>query len=417
MVIHIHKGATQIGGNFIKLKTANTTILVDAGMPLDFEDMTFEEQAKIKEDAALWLSTVEAVFISHAHADHYGLLNQLDKKIPVFMSEETKVLLSMNPFCSVNINEMNIRVIPIRSKVVFKDFTITAYHVDHSAFGACAFLFEADDKSILYSGDIRLHGPKGKLYRLLPRNVDYMLLEGTNIELEEECKSEREISRIFTQEFISHPETLHTIWCSGQNIDRIVAIYKACKRTNKILVIDPYTAVILKKIAGHNSKIPNPLTFEDVKVYFPRRLTSALAHKHPTNFTIELQPWKNKISYEDIATNPKKYVMTVRESVVDFMKQLIIRKVPIRFTVSKWEGYWNSPKLMRFKTFIEQNCQQTPIIHTSGHSDVDGLRSIVRHVRPRVIIPIHTYAPNLFKDKIASDTRVWCPLENVDYNL
>ena len=38
---------------------------------------------------------------------------------------------------------------------------------------------------------------------------------------------------------------LFFIACSSQNIDRIVSIYRACLRTNRIFVIDPYTALIL----------------------------------------------------------------------------------------------------------------------------------------------------------------------------
>jgi len=44
------------------------------------------------------------------------------------------------------------------------------------------------------------------------------------------------------------------VWCSGQNIDRLVTVYKACRKTRKQFVIDMYTAEILRAIG--NPKLP-----------------------------------------------------------------------------------------------------------------------------------------------------------------
>ena len=38
------------------------------------------------------------------------------------------------------------------------DLSVTAYPVDHSAFGAVAYLIEHGGKRLLYTGDLRFHG-------------------------------------------------------------------------------------------------------------------------------------------------------------------------------------------------------------------------------------------------------------------
>ena len=67
-------------------------------------------------------------------------------------------------------------------------FTITPYLVDHSAADAYAFLIEAEGKRLFYSGDLRSHGRKGKLFENLlkhpVRDIDALFLEGTMLHRE-----------------------------------------------------------------------------------------------------------------------------------------------------------------------------------------------------------------------------------------
>ena len=60
-------------------------------------------------------------------------------------------------------------------------FTVTPYLVDHSAYGAYAFLIEADGKRLFYSGDFRAHGRKGKLFdgfiKNHPKDIDVLMID------------------------------------------------------------------------------------------------------------------------------------------------------------------------------------------------------------------------------------------------
>ena len=63
--------------------------------------------------------------------------------------------------------------IDIRDQEPFyiKEVKITPYTVDHSAYGAFMFLIEADNKRVLYTGDYRNHGYKGKLFKPMLKNI------------------------------------------------------------------------------------------------------------------------------------------------------------------------------------------------------------------------------------------------------
>ena len=274
------------------------------------------------------------------------------------------------------------------------DTKVTAYIVDHSAYGACAYLIECNGKRILYSGDIRLHGVKGVLYRNLPKDVDYLLLEGTNILRAKNNPTERDIENQFVEAFNEAPDALHLVWCSAKNIDRICALFRACIRCGRTLVLDPYTANVLAAVAQLNPHIPTVTTTKQMRVYFPYYLTKRLLELNPESYIYSLEPRKNKVSYDDFITNPKRYVMLVRPSSVTYLERLNVRH--IRLIKSIWGGYWNEPNTERFRHWVKEYCEQVKDIHSSGHADTQSLQRIAQFVNPKTIIPIHTDSPSSF---------------------
>mgnify|MGYP000582788528 FL=1 len=93
MKITVHRGMNQIGGNVIEISTDKTKILLDAGLELetleDKEVIKTEDVAETELDLEKLLSENDfsAIFISHYHADHVGLLS-LAKNLPsVYMGK------------------------------------------------------------------------------------------------------------------------------------------------------------------------------------------------------------------------------------------------------------------------------------------------------------------------------------------
>lgn len=165
------------------------------------------------------------------------------------------------------------------------NITVTAYTVDYSAFDACAFLIEAEGKRVLYTGDIRIHGSKGVLYKKLPHNVDCLIMEGTNIGGGKTIKTERDVAEALIDRFLDTSDKLNYIWCSGQNIDRILAIMKAVASSRKTLVVDVYVAACMYEINKLTGSTPSPM-WSNIRVLYPWGYNS---QEVGTNYCLEFQ--------------------------------------------------------------------------------------------------------------------------------
>ena len=395
MTLTIHRGTHEIGGSCVEICSDKTKILIDLGMPLDYDKRSREEQTEIRHNAEEWCKGADAIFLSHAHADHYGFLDLLPQDTPIYATEESFAMLALDGILGDDPTKP-LEKHPLKSgqSCEVADIKVTAYTVDHSAYGACAYLIECDGKRILYSGDIRLHGVKGVLYKNLPKDVDYLLLEGTNVLRVKSNPTERDIENQFVEAFNDAPDALHLVWCSAKNIDRICALFRACIRCDKTLAIDPYTANVLAEVAQLNPHIPTVTTAKQMRVYFPYYLTKRLLERNPESYIYSHEPRKNKVSYNDFMTKPKRYVMLVRPTTLTYLQRI---KVPrIRLIKSIWNGYWDEPSTECFRSWAKEYCEAVKDIHSSGHADTQSLQRIVEHIRPQTIIPIHTDSPSSF---------------------
>ena len=404
MILTIHRGTHEIGGSCVEIRTDKAKILIDLGMPLDYDKHTTEEQTEIRHNDEEWCKGADAIFLSHAHADHYGFFDLLPDETPIYATEESFAMLALDGILGDDpTKHLEKHTLKSGQSCEVADIKVTAYTVDHSAYGACAYLIECDGKRILYSGDIRIHGVKGVLYRNLPKDVDYLLLEGTNILRAKNNPTEREVENQFVEAFNEAPDALHLVWCSAKNIDRICALFRACSRCRKPLVVDPFTANVLAAVAKLNPHIPTVTTAKQMRVYFPYYLTKRLLERNPESYIYSLEPRKNKVSYNDLITNPKRYVMVVRPSAVSYLERLNF--IHIRLIKSIWGGYWKEPNTERFRSWAKEHCDAIKDIHSSGHADIQSLQRIVEFVNPQTIIPIHTDSPSSF-------SAIFC-----DYNI
>ena len=154
-------------------------------------------------------------------------------------------------------------------------------------------------------------------------------------------------------------------------------------------------------VAQLNSKIPTATTAEQMKVYFPHRLTKRLTERNKDQYIYSLNPKQNKVSYDDFSGSPEKYVMLVRPTILTYLHR--IKAARIRLIKSIWGGYWDEPNTERFRSWVEEHCEQVKDIHSSGHADTQSLQRIVEFVRPKTIVPIHTDAPKRFCDIFVND--------------
>lgn len=411
MKFKIHRGTKEIGGSCVEVWTASTRILLDFGMPLvnkdksEFDFNQFKrltpreliEHGVLPDIKGLYDEkdkTIDGVIISHPHQDHFGLINFIHKNIQFHLGEATHKLIEIsNIFTPQEIHIDKVNYFEKEKSFQIGDILFTAYWVDHSAFDSYSFLVEADGKRLFYSGDFRSHGRKANAFNWFthnaPQHVDYLLLEGTTIGRESKpFKTEAEIEYDLVKVF-QEQDKINLVYSSGQNIDRIVSVFRACKKTNKILVVDVYVAKILKELSMF-AKIPFPSKeFEKLKVMFPyftsKRLTKEGNEKILYEFT------QYKITKEQISEQSNEIVMIVRPSMQKDLEN-ISNLDGGNLTYSMWEGYLQKSGTKKFLDYLISRNFTIHKIHTSGHADTATLKKMVEAINPKNIVPIHTFS-------------------------
>ena len=277
---------------------------------------------------------------------------------------------------------------------IIGDITITPYWNDHSAFDAYSFIIDAGDKRLFYSGDFRSNGRKSGAYRWLlhnpPKDIDYLILEGTSIGKKDSI-SEDEVEHKMLDIFKGTENGCY-VWTSSQNIDRLVSVYKACLKAQKTLVLDIYTANVLN-ILSDFAGLPSPLKGHNLKVLFTNRTTTKLYQSKREDLIF---PFTNsKITSEELSQSPGQYVMLVRPSMMAEIKKIGWKDGILVY--SMWDGYKTKPYSARFLDYFTQNGFDTIDVHASGHAGEQTLVEFVNALNPQNIIPIHTFHKNQYQ--------------------
>lgn len=400
MKVRIHRGTQQIGGTCIELAAEQSTgrILLDLGRPLDVQDA--DAEAAVPEVPGLrnGADDLYGVLISHPHQDHVGLIEYVAPSIPVGIGFAGQQILDR---AAGWLGRPTLSGRPLHhwksgTPTQFGPFTVTPYLVDHSAYDAYALLVEADGQRLFYSGDFRGHGRKRALFdRLLadpPRNIDVLLMEGTVIGRDNEAVdflSEDALEAQFVERFHA-AQGLSLVWTSAQNIDRLVTLYRAAKRTGKRLVLDAFTAEMLA--ATGNRNIPQADWPDHIGVYVPDWMRRKI--KREERFDL-LEPFKTNRVYLERLDPSGQDVMLFRPGLL----KEVAAKAPLaraQLLYSNWSGYLKDDSTLAVRQWLEE--KQIPIhhIHTSGHASVPDLKRFAGALAPSRLVPIHSFHCDAF---------------------
>ena len=376
MKIHIHRGQNQIGGNIVEISTQKTKILLDVGLELDDE-----KNKSLPAIPGLFdYKGYDAVFISHYHGDHLGLAYRIHKDIPLYMGEKSARIVQASDAYKRVPTVTPSGFLEHKKPIAIGDITVTPYLCDHSAFDSYMLLCEADGESILYTGDFRGNGrkPYDWLLSELPGKVDKLICEGTTLSRDGYVAvTEQELEEQAVQLFRQRTGPVFVLQ-SSMNIDRIVTMYRATKRSGRIFLEDLYMADITSAIGG---SVPNP-AFADVYAF----ITSATRYEG-------LKKYPHRIGKDRIAKRP--FVMCVRTSMLRYLQGLS-KKMDFQdglLVYSFWSGYKETEDMKRFLSACEAMGLKIVTLHTSGHADYESIKKLVATVNPTEIIPIHTEAP------------------------
>jgi len=395
MKICIKRGAHQIGGSCVEIAADNgKKIMIDIGMPLS-EDFVAPSQ-KFMPD--IEYDGLEALLISHPHGDHYMLAGFLEKKVPVYIGRAAAAIINAaNSYSPNKVELRNTQPIEHKKQLTITDtFRVTPYLTDHSAYDAYMFLIEADGKRVLYTGDFRNHGRKASLVNKMmarpPKNIDVMLIEGTNVYpsksetaeaaadvASKSCKSfisEEDLEKKFQCEF-EQAKGIAAVWSSCQNIDRLVTIFKAAKRAKRKLVLPRQVGYIVQEIG--NKKLPG---FNSSDVY-----------KYKNN-----PEKRHEIETEMMLKNPENYVVFLTSPITRDLLSAGLFNSDAVFIWSLWNGYKRQEHTAQtLNAIAATGAKIADDLHVSGHASLTTLVEFVDKLNPSRLVPVHTEHPQSFK--------------------
>jgi ribonuclease J len=423
--IIIHRGAHTIGGSCIEIRSGNNRIVLDLGMPLmgkggaelDEEKLIAPslENGILPDVVGLYKNQqpqVDAVLISHSHQDHHGLLNHIHPSIPVYLSRGSQAMIEISKV-----------FYPEQSKIFFDNqhtfkhwesfnigpFKVTSHLMDHSGFDASAFLIETEDKKIFYTGDFRGHGYKGKVLDNLIQNpikdIDCLLMEGTTLGGQHSVgyASEEEVSEGLQEVFINQKD-ISFVTASGSNIDRIVAIYKACIRAKKTLVLDLYTYYVLEQLKPISKKLP-PHKNDNIRIYYLKGHAQTIADNLDKKILYKYK--SRKIETDEIVKNREDFVLKLPLSGMEKIAKELVKEKPLehaKFIFSMWSGYLEMGDC--YYDFCNKYKTTLTKVHVSGHAYLDDLKSLAGALNPKNLVPIHTLSGDDFEKYFDNVLRV-----------
>lgn len=401
MEIVIHRGTHEVGGSCVEISTGSSCLLIDFGLPLSWEanqERTSCLPSSLVEKIGKSDFNLDGVLLSHAHLDHYGLADFIPPGIPIYASKATETLIQITSEINPD-KRVQLKLNNFKSGKPFKigEFSVTPYLMDHSAFDAHAFLIEGDSRSIFYTGDFRSHGRKARLFnRLLanPPRVDVLLVEGTLLgsRQEELTFSEPKLETKLIK-IIEKTKGIVFVTTSSQNIDRLVTIFRAAKRTNRKLILDFYTAEVLQRLQPFSKHLPQA-SWPRIMVCFPRFLFRHFSQIGKQEIMKKHAQYGR--SWDNLAKVAKESVILMRPP---FMKD-VENKFDLTgstWVYSMWEGYLKqSDSMMRLKSWMDKHGVNFELVHTSGHAKLEDLIRLLNSLKPEMLIPIHTFYPNQF---------------------
>lgn len=464
MNINLLGGKNEIGGNKILVEHKGTKIFLDFGMSFGQSKKFFSEFLNPRKCSALedffelgllpdikgiyredYLShmgrpdeqkTCDAVFLTHAHADHAQYIHFLRHDIPIFCTQATKIILHVleetgssplsdlvttcKAFSFYNnkkgelsrvtrkqddyVYHRDYRIMQPNTAVKVGSLEVEMVPVDHSLPGACGFIIYSDEGNLVYTGDIRFHGShseKSKHFveKAKSAKPTWLISEGTRI-TEAKGLSEHEVKQEITS-LIEKAKNLVFVEFPIRDLDRTNTIFEATKANNRKFVVTLKLAYLINTLGDLC-----PFSLDDVKILVPKKSWGLIDKQNVEQRQIEqdYEKWErdyifreNSITYEDLRKNPQKYVVTMSmweiNQLVDIQPQNAI------WIKSSCEPFSEEMELdeERKKTWLKHFNIQEFFAHASGHASGNEILKMIVEINPQKIIAVHTEHPEIFE--------------------
>ena len=195
-----------------------------------------------------------ALFISHAHIDHVGLLGWADPGVPVYAAEETVRMLDVLEAVGQGLDggPPSVRPMAEGEPIPVGPLLVERHRVDHDIPGASGFLVTTEDGVVAYTGDLRLHGRHPELserFAKQARGAAALVIEGTTLsgDPRSAVRTEAQVEAAFDEELRRTPG-LALLSLYPRDLERAAAFVAIAARRGRRILWPPATAAFLQAL-------------------------------------------------------------------------------------------------------------------------------------------------------------------------
>jgi len=442
--LSFYGGVGEIGGNKIRVTSGESQIFLDFGKNFAREKEYFEEPflsprglnhlinlgilpdlpGIYKGDESA--PPPDAVVLSHAHTDHYDPIRFLRDEIPIMGSGMTLNLILAREYCGQtqagesiarftkgNGKQCCKRFDEISSKSIkVGNFEIAQHPVDHSIPGACGTILDDGETRVVYSGDIRFHGPRAKdsmdfLHIASSMEPDVLIVEGTGMQGSRMTRENDVHAK--AKEVVDHTAGVVMAGYPVFDFDRMSTFASIAEETGRKLAISMKQAFALLHLESEGIHLPFDLGNLAV---FERCKKVRYAHEDEVAGV-----YSDILTAEDV--NKRQEEMIVTFTLFDMNESIEIDPKPgSAYILSSSEPFseemWISYD--RLRNWLEYLGIPLYQVHASGHARPHDIKEMVRDISPKIVIPIHTECPDLF-NRYLSDLDVKVAIPSYDTKM
>jgi ribonuclease J len=310
-------------------------------------------------------------------------------------------------------------------------FNLRCFPVDHSIPGACAWGIETSSGWVVYSGDLRLHGKRGKFTesfmkeaaRLHPRAL---ILEGTNVDKATNVAEQEVYKNAFKA--INDARDLVIADFPARDVDRLLTFLQVARDTKRKLAILPRDAYLLKTMRLLEPEIPDIARENAIVIY-----QETTASKSPAQWLKKTyEEYSSKVVLaKDVASNQGDFILCFSFWDLNELPSIQPRAGSL-YVFSSSEPH-NEEQEMDFRRLhhwlerfqlrafglpVERNGkweipEEEKGLHASGHACGPDLLRVAREIQPEMLIPVHSEKPEFYVDNLGdSGINIILPTES-----